>query len=115
MSPKLFKEIFGYRVKNLGKIIEPLDSYSWTFQELLLSRRILYCDTREIAWKYHTENLHNFIGVKCGSTGPSLSSTNIPTAMFEPRTIADAKMALWQGKIWSEIVNEYSKRRITMR
>jgi hypothetical protein len=70
--------------KTFKRPMEPLDSRAWTMQEFLLSTRILYYGTKEVAWRCRTENFKGFISFDgSGSRYPAPSTTYFPQSLSE--------------------------------
>lgn len=92
---------------------EPLDCRAWTFQEFLLSPRILYYGSNEVIWRCLTENLNDWISLTSPLAYPLPSTLYLPLSIFEREASPKSKNYQNQDEIWRTIIKTYSKRNIT--
>jgi len=91
---------------------EPLDCRAWTFQEFLLSPRILYYGSNEVIWRCRTESLKDWISLTSSLAYPLPSTSYLPLSIFETEPAAKSKK--YQDEIWRSIIKTYSKRSIIL-
>lgn len=96
------KEIFlGPDVPEHISRMEPLQQRGWTFQEAVLSGRILHYNSKELSWKcgsyaYRESHVH------------SLEQDEDPTSV-----ISRVRLPQQLHQNWSTLVEEYSRRQLT--
>ncbi|KAB8199112.1 heterokaryon incompatibility protein-domain-containing protein [Aspergillus parasiticus] len=103
----------------------PILGRGWTFQERILSRRLLHCSGEEIAWECFSGDIH----CECASRVP-YTRPNVPREMHgHLRSIPDTKKAIegrlrdgvseaWDGansplREWQELTMAYSSCQFT--
>jgi hypothetical protein len=85
----------------------PLDSRGWTFQESLLSSRVLTYDNRGVFWSCRTKSApHTFISAAAGVI-------NLPARVFGTRRFLRTNVKREQIELWQFIVTVYSSRNLT--
>lgn len=94
----------------------PLSSRSWTFQEMLLSRRHLFYGEHQIYWKC-TAGYEAANGVAFGPKSPSINSeveSSLNSFGAPPscsmQTVSSSDAMLLQ---YYDLINDYSRRRLT--
>ena len=89
---------------------EPLDCRGWTFQESLLSPRILYYGSKDLVWKCQSKTFQAVLpSHDLYSTSPLWSDVHrLPSAIFD----VHSETPLSIPDFWSRIQNTYSRRKL---
>jgi hypothetical protein len=89
---------------------EPLEKRGWTFQEKLLSPRVLYFGCKDLVWKCQTQQFSPFcLSHHLYHTSDSL----IPSACFSGQGSTKNEKHHHQRKTWNSLVQNYSRRKLT--
>jgi len=98
---------------------DPLEQRAWTFQESLLSRRLLIFAEGQIRWRCQHQKFVPDVKGSSGSPGSLLrikdahSSIRLPSHVFGARKLSARFYGRQQILLWEQLVVDYSKRELT--
>jgi hypothetical protein len=89
---------------------DPLHRRGWTFQEYLLSRRMLLFSKHEVLWRCST---HQLVPVRRSHLSYSTYFKDLPVQIFGIPAHPRQSIQKQQTEIWTRMVQEYSSRKLS--